>query len=159
MRLSHKKHTLSHLLMRSASPSVLHLGVLLVSLNRKQRVLFHVSRFLPKWISRVKYDSCQRSATSNNVTGKQSLSKSKKWMPGKAAPSAARTKVPAQVGWTFWCPVCSVAGKKHNSVPVRSLFGPIICSLLSHQAAAAGQWGRLSTGCWCCVRSLVSTST
>ena len=50
-----------------------------------------VAWFSPEWRSD---SSFQRSATSNKVTGTQSLSNSTKWIPGKRKTSAASTKVP-----------------------------------------------------------------
>ena len=52
-----------------------------------------------------RWASCHKSSTSKSVTGTQSLSRSTMWRPGKTKQRAARTKVPAHVGWTKWRPL------------------------------------------------------
>ena len=62
-----------------------------------------------------RWASCHRSSTSKSVTGTQSLSSSTMWRPGKTKQRAARTKVPAQVGWTRWRPLAWLMGKYTTS--------------------------------------------
>ena len=106
--------------------------------------------------TRARWASLQRSLTSNNVTGMQSWSMRIRCFLGKTRHNAARTKVPAQVGWMFFSPLAELIGKKTRSHC--SWAGPVNNILLFHQAATVGQWPSDSSVVVWSVRFLLPTS-
>ena len=144
VRLSNHKCTLAHSRTADTMLRVLNLRICAEALEFKQwmclREVHHLSE-QGTWPKR----PLQRSSTSNNVTGRQSLS-STKLIPGKTATRAARTKVPAHVGCTWCSPVVAEMGKRRSSD--FSLWGPMSCRRLCHHLAAAGQRG-MEGSCLC----------
>ena len=87
---------------------------------------------------------------------RQSLSRRTMWRPGKTKHRAARTKVPAHVGWTKWRPLAWLMGK--YTTLQSSHAGPWMQARLDHQAATAGQCCyegpglRVLLSCFLCLR-------
>ena len=90
-----------------------------------------------------------------HMTRMQSWSRSIRCFLGKTRHNAARTKVPAHVGWMFCNLLAQLMRKKTRSHS--SWAGPVNKTLLFHHAATVGQWASDSSVVVSLVRYLLST--